>query len=213
MEGEVLKYDHQEQLNAWTHGAGAVLTLVASPVLLLYARNIKDPALFYSALIFCITCFFVYASSTIYHALPNGSMKNTMHKVDHLSIYLLIAGTHTPFAIKFMTGEMVNYYLMSVWVLAIIGMIFKFVYFGRFRSFNLLFYLALGWMGLLLIPYLVENRVPYDVIMLLLSGGFAYSVGVLFYRWKALTYHHAIWHIFVLIGTAMHFTAIWLLFG
>lgn len=213
MKEQVLKYGSEEQVNAITHGTGAIITLAASPALLYTAWNSHANSLFYSALVFCISCFLVYASSTIYHALPEGHSKDVMHRVDHLSIYLLIAGTHTPFAIKFMSAPIVNYYLLTVWALAIGGMLFKFSFFGKYKTFNLLFYLALGWMGLLLIPSLVDKSVPYDVIMLLLSGGFAYSVGVVFYRWTALTYHHALWHIFVMIGTTMHFTAIWYLFS
>lgn len=194
-----------EMANAVTHGLGAILFLAISPLLLIFPVIKGDLTMAYvnSGYICCLLI--TYFSSTIYHATTDVFFKRRMRIMDHISIFLLIGGTFTPLAFRFMEGWI---FLLVFWLIILAGIIFKIYFTGRFKFLSTFFYLAIAWVAAMFSGEMFRNM-PQDAFYYLMIGGAFYSVGTVFYMWKKLMYHHAIWHLFVLGGSIFHFLSVY----
>ncbi len=199
---------HREEIvNAVTHGIGALASAAAGAVLVTLATLHGTRIQQVSAIVFCTSLLLLYTASTLYHAIPNMTAKRRLKIFDHCAIYLLIAGTYTPFALNGLRGP-VGWWLFGVaWGLAVIGVTFKLFFTGRFKLFSTLVYIGMGWMAIFAIKPMLMN-IPRPSLIWLLAGGVAYTAGTLFYHNERLRYSHAVWHLFVLAGSACHFIAV-----
>ncbi len=197
----------EEVANTLSHGLGAILGIIGTIFLLVKAdSSIKT----WSFLIFGLTLINLYTASTLYHAVKSKQRKFLFKKLDHIGIYLLIAGTFTPFAWGVLGEEALGkQVLLWVWIIAAAGVIFKIFLTGKYEAVSLISYLGMGWLGFLMFDRLGEVLSP-EAVNLMLYGGLCYTGGVVFYLMRKLKYHHAIWHLFVLGGSAFHFAAIYL---
>ncbi|MGM0508666.1 MAG: PAQR family membrane homeostasis protein TrhA [Fusobacteriota bacterium] len=201
----------EEILNAVTHGIGLLLAIAALIVLVVFGTiNNKDGWYLTGVIIYGITLILLYASSTLLHSFPKGKTKDFFEILDHASIYLLIAGTYTPFTLTVLRGKMGWIIFGIVWTLAIMGIIFKAIFIKRFKLLSTLMYIGMGWIIIFAIKplFISIDTVPFFLLVL---GGLLYSLGTIFYLWNSLKYGHAIWHIFVLGGSISHFITIFLL--
>jgi hemolysin III len=198
----------EEIANAVTHGAGVVFSLIAIPFLITYAVEKGNAATVWSASAFSFGMLMVYLSSTLYHAIQHPKAKFTLRVWDHISIFLMIAGSYTPILQKYADDATATSFLIALWAFAIVGIVKKIFFTGRFEWFSLIVYLAMGWMSVFIIGPL-SDKIPDSVFNLIVAGGICYTVGVVFYVWKNLLFQHAIWHAFVLGGTITHFFAIY----
>ena len=197
----------EEIANAVTHGIGALLSIAGLAVLVSFAALYGDVWHIVSCSIFGGSLVLLYASSTIYHSVWHRRTRNILQRIDHCAIFLLIAGTYTPFALVNLRGPWGWALLCLVWSIAVLGIVLQLCPRKRHEGLALVLYLGLGWMALVAIKPFMANVEPGGLI-LLLAGGLSYSLGVIFYVWKSLNYHHAIWHGFVLAGSASHFFAV-----
>ena len=197
----------EETINALTHGLGALLSLGGLAVLVVMASLRGDAWHIVSCSIYGITLVMLFSSSTLYHSFRNQRLKHVLRIIDHASIYLLIAGTYTPFVLVTLRGAWGWSLFGVVWGLALAGIVFQVFFVHRFRVLQTLIYLAMGWLVVIAGKPLL-TRVPLPGLLWLLFGGLSYTVGSLFYLWKKLPYHHAIWHLFVLAGGVCHYFAI-----
>lgn len=195
----------QELASAITHGFGLLLGLFAVPALLIDKYEVADSTLWWGLAIFGLSLLLVYTTSTLYHSVAQPRIKHGLRVADHISIYFLIAGTHTPLLLYYLPG---SYYLTLIWALVAVGTVYKLFFFDHWEWLSVALYLGMGWMGVLTIPYMME-MMPAATLNGIIIGGVSYTLGVVFYAWRRLPYHHAIWHLFVIGGTAAHFWAIW----
>lgn len=202
-------YTPREELaNALTHGIGAVLSVAGLAVITTFAGLRSDAWTVTATAIFGATLVLSYTASTLYHALRGDHRKRLLRKFDHATIFLLIAGTYTPFLLVNLRGAWGWSLFGVIWGLAIAGVAMKFWFTGRFRVASTLLYLAMGWLVVVAARPMLHAVAPAG-LWLLLAGGLSYTVGTIFYLWKRLPYHHAVWHLFVLGGSACHFCAVW----
>jgi hemolysin III len=193
--------------NSVTHGIGAILSLVGV-ALLLYRASTTGTALHWvSFSIYGLSLFLLHISSTLYHAIRHPGARRVFWVFDHCSIYLLIAGTYTPFLLLSLWGKWGLTLLVVIWTLAILGIVMKSVFIGRFRGISLVVYLLMGWM-IVLAAREVWFRVPHRALVYVAVGGAFYTLGTIFFGWKRLPYNHAIWHLFVLGGSVSHYLGI-----
>ena len=202
----------EEVWNSVTHGTGALLSVAALVILVLYAVWSADPWRIVGASIFGASLVFLYVASTLYHAIPNARAKRILHSLDHVGIYLLIAGTYTPFLLVSLRGPWGWSLFGFMWGAALLGCVFKIFFVGRWKKASTLLYVAMGWTVVIAIkPALAA--VPGWALLFALIGGLFYTAGAGFYLWRRLPYHHAIWHCFVLAGSASHFFAVYRIIG
>jgi hemolysin III len=198
----------EELANAITHGAGLLASLIALPVLLWYAAQSHDAARITGAAIFGVTLCLLYAASTLYHAFPPSRTKRVFRVLDHSAIYLLIAGTYTPFALGPLRGPWGWSLLAVVWTLAAGGVLLKTTVGFRYPRLSTAVYIGMGWMAVVAIQPLMEH-VGRTGLIWLVAGGLCYTGGVVFYSTdRRLWYGHAIWHLFVAAGSICHFFAV-----
>jgi hemolysin III len=197
----------EETINAWTHGLGALLSLGGLVVLVIMAARYGDAWHIVSCCIYGATLVLLFSSSTLYHSCRSERAKHICRIIDHASIYLLIAGTYTPFLLVNLRGGWGWSLFGVIWGLALAGIVFQAFFVNRFRMLQTLIYLAMGWLVVIAFRPLL-SRVPLPGLLWLLAGGLSYTVGALFYLWKKLHYHHAVWHLFVLAGSICHYFAI-----
>jgi hemolysin III len=201
-------YTEREELaNSLTHGLGAVLSVAGLVLLMVYAGLHGDGWHVVSTAIFGTTLVLLYTASTLYHSLRGERLKQRLQKFDHAAIFLLIAGSYTPFLLVTLRGPWGWSLFGVIWALAVAGVTLKFWLAGRFRVVSTLIYLAMGWLVLVAIKPLVAT-LPAGGMKLLVAGGLWYTGGAAFYLWKRLPYHHAIWHLCVLGGSACHWAAV-----
>lgn len=198
----------EELANGITHGAGLIFSLAALPVIALMASGTREPLYIAGSVVFGITMVLVYLTSTVYHVLREGRAKQLFRVLDHSAIYLLIAGTYTPFALGALRGPW-GWTLLGVnWGLAVFGIVAKFTVGFRFPRLSTVLYLAMGWVGVVAIQPML-TRVPVAGLLWLLAGGLFYTGGVVFYATDArVRYGHAVWHICVMAGTICHVVAV-----
>lgn len=205
---DVARYSLKEEIaNSITHGLGALLAIGGLAVLISFASLRGDTWHIVTCSIFGATLIFSYLTSTLYHSIPIKKAKQLFRTLDHSAIYLLIAGTYTPFMLVNLRGPWGWSLFGSVWGIALIGIILKTTVFGRMRSLSTALYLSMGWIIVIAIKPMF-SVLEKGGMELLLFGGLAYTAGVIFYAWKALPYNHAIWHLFVLAGSCFHYFAI-----
>ncbi len=199
---EKLSYKTEEELNAISHGLGIILGVFGLFILL--AQNTQKTTYATLSIIIYSLCFIVlFTASTLYHSVSNFNLKQKFRVIDHISIYLLIAGTYTPVAL--INLEAGNGWLIFyiVWAFALIGTILKIFFTGKFEVISLLLYLAMGWLIVLDFQNLLDNTSTLGTQLLFLGGAF-YTLGIFFYAWKRIPYNHFIWHLFVLGGAISH---------
>jgi hemolysin III len=197
----------EETLNAWTHGLGTLLSLGGLVALLILSGRHGDAWHIVSAGIYGATLMLLFASSTLYHSMRNPRPKHVFRIMDHVSIFLLIAGTYTPIALVSLRGTWGWSLFGVIWGLALYGIVFQVFFVNRFRVLRTLIYLLMGWLVVIALKPLLAT-VPMPGLIWLLLGGLSYTVGVLFYLWKKLPFHHAVWHLFVLVGSGCHYFAV-----
>lgn len=197
----------EEIANSVTHGVGALLSLIGTAVLLYRAARNGTTLHVVSFAVYGSCLFLLHLSSTLYHALRPPRAKRVFRVFDHCSIYLLIAGTYTPFLLLSLWGRWGLTLLIAIWTLAIAGIVFKSLFIGRLQRASVLLYILMGWM-IIVAAREAWMRVPHAAIGFVAAGGLFYTLGVAFYAWKSLPYNHAVWHLFVLGGSVCHYAAI-----
>lgn len=197
----------EEWVHAITHGIGFVAAAIGMMILLATTAERGTISDMVGAGVFGFTLVLLYAVSTLYHGLPESSAKNLMRKLDHIAIYLLISGTYTPFVLIKLSGSWSWSFLALIWSLALFGIVLELVRSSVTRRTSLALYLVMGWLAVFALQALRETLEPAGVA-LLIAGGLVYSVGIIFYAWRALPYNHAVWHAFVLGGSALHFASV-----
>lgn len=198
----------EEIANSVTHGIGALLSVVALVILIIVAGKRGDMWHLVSFSIYGFTLVLLYLSSTLYHSFTKPRIKNLFARFDHVSIFLLIAGTYTPILLTTIRGTRGWILFGIIWGLALTGAIIRSIYLHRFRKLMVAVYLGMGWMFVLAGKQIILN-LPSISLTYLVAGGLAYSIGVIFYMWRKLPYSHGIWHLFVLAGSMLHFFAIY----
>jgi hemolysin III len=197
----------EEIANSVSHGVGLLAALVGAPVLLLAAVGHGTTANVVGAGVFVATTVLLYLASTLYHALPHSRAKRVFRTLDHGAIFLLIAGTYTPFTLGVLRGAWGWVLFGLVWTLAVAGVLLKVTSTFRHPVFSTALYLTMGWLALIAVrPFWL--RVPPAGLLWLLAGGLSYTAGVAFFAATRLRYGHFIWHLCVLAGTACHFFAV-----
>ncbi len=199
----------EELANSLSHGVGFLLALAATPILIVGAVNRGGVADVVGSSVFGGSMVLLYLSSTWYHAVPNGRFKERLHRLDHAAIYLLIAGTYTPFTLGVLDGAWGWTLFGIVWAAAAVGVYDKLISGIRRPRLSTALYLIMGWSVVIVIRPLVLSMDPPG-LRWLVAGGLFYTVGVVFYRARHLPYHHFIWHLFVLAGSTCHvFAVLW----
>lgn len=195
--------------NSVSHGAGVVFAIVM--LILLIIKGSKIDALHLSAyIVFGITAIILYTMSTLYHSLFLGTRaKQIFQRFDHMTIYLLISGTYTPFTLLVIGGELGKVLFYVLWIGATIGLLLNLFWFGRFRALHMILYVVLGWVAIFFMPQIIAN-LPLNGLILLIAGGVMYTLGIIFYGLKLFKFTHMVWHFFVLAGTILHFFSIFL---
>ncbi len=203
----VLRLPGREIANALSHGLGLVGSLGAIALLAAVVMDGAEPRHRVAVAIYGTTLVVLYLVSTLYHSVPRGRFKQALRLADHCAIYLLIAGTATPLSLAHAGAEGRTGMLGLVWALALLGVAWKLATRWRHPSWSLLSYLGFAW-GIGVAYDSVLFALPRTGLLLFAAGGAAYTLGVVFFVWRRLPYHHAIWHLFVLAGSAFHFAAI-----
>lgn len=204
-------YSRNEELaNIITHAIGIILSIVFFAALLIQSVYHGNTWHVVSYTIFSISLILLYSASTVYHSIKNENLKKKFRKVDHSAIYLLIAGSYTPFLLVSLRDSTGWYLFVIVWLFAIIGIFVKIFTQIKSKWASAIIYIIMGWLVVFAFKDVLAS-VPQTSILFLALGGLFYTAGVLFYVWKNLRYHHAIWHIFVLSGSISHFLAIYYL--
>ncbi len=204
----VARYSPGEEIaNSITHGVGLFLAIggLATLTALASLRGTAWHIVGYS--IFGATLVLSYATSTLYHSLPIPRAKSVLRVFDHCAIFLLIAGTYTPFLLVNLRGPWGWSLFGVIWALAALGIVFKVTMLRRWTAMSVVLYVAMGWVVVVAAKPMLSAVAPGGLLLLLL-GGLAYTAGVGFYAWRRLPYHHAIWHLFVLAGSVSHFFAV-----
>ena len=198
----------EEAANAVTHGVGLVLSLIGMPILILAALDRGERVTVIGASVFGATLIALYAASTLYHAIPHPTLKQKLRVVDHAAIYLLIAGTYTPFTLGVLRGTWGWTLFGIVWTLAALGVLFKVVFgSGAMARVSTAIYVAMGWVIIIAIKPLMASM-EHAGLMLLVAGGLCYTGGVIFYVDRRRAWTHPVWHLFVMGGSVCHYFAV-----
>ena len=198
----------EEIAHSISHGAGLLLGIAALVLLVIKGALRGNPLYIISMLIYSVSLIFLYTNSMFYHAFPEGKAKNIFERLDHSSIYILIAGTYTPFYF-FAIGGIIGIVICCIqWLLAILGVIFKVLWIEKYTKIHVLIFLIMVWMSIFFAATIYKT-VSLGGFVLLLSGGLCYSIGVLFFVFDWFKYHHFVWHLFVLAGSILLFFTIY----
>ncbi len=199
----------EEIANSVSHGIGCVFGIVGLILLLAQAMEMQaDITTITSYSLYGGSIIVLYLASTLYHAIPHQKAKYWLKKFDHCAIYLLIAGTYTPFLLVGLKSPLAQGLMVVIWSMALLGILFKLAFAHRFEALSLVTYLGMGWLSLVVI-YQLAMKLSAGGVWLLAAGGVVYSLGVIFYASRRIPYSHAIWHGFVLGGSVLHFCAIY----
>ncbi len=197
----------EELANGITHGIGLALSVVGLVALVILSVMRGNAWHIAGCTTFGVTLVLLYAASTLYHSFHTPRLKRILKILDHTAIYLLIAGTYTPFTLVNLRGFWGWTLFSLVWGLSVFGILWKLFHVERFQIVSTLVYIAMGWLVLIAIKP-VMSAVPLWGIVWLVAGGLFYTVGVLFFAWKRVPYNHAIWHVFVMAGSICHYVAV-----
>jgi hemolysin III len=199
----------EEYLNVLSHGAGLGLSVLGLFLLIFKALELNNTRIILSFAIFGTSLILLYSASTLYHSTKNLRKRFTFKVFDHIAIFVLIAGTYTPFALVTLQGRTGWIILGVVWTIALLGTFLKLFFTGRFKIFSTLLYVGMGWVIVFAIEPLMEN-LSSQGLWWLLGGGLAYTIGAILYSISKIKYNHAIFHLCVLLGSFCHFMAIYL---
>ena len=197
----------EEIANSVTHGLGLVLAAVGLVVLVVKAAMHGDVWHIVSCSVYGATLVLMYAASTLYHGVQTPKVKRWLRVFDHTAIYLLIAGTYTPFTLVSLRGDWGWSLFGVVWGLAIFGVLYKLLAFGRFKKLSMVLYLGMGWLAVVAVKPMYD-LLPTTGFALVAAGGLAYTVGVIFYAQPKRRFFHTVWHLFVMGGSACHYAAV-----
>lgn len=193
----------EELFNTLTHGLGALLG-VAGLILLFVFRDTEKPWSLLSVIIYGLSVIILFSASTLYHAFSDEKKKHYFRILDHISIYLLIAGTYTPVLLLMLLDSRGWHLFWTVWIIAAFGLILKLFFTGKFELFSTLLYLVMGW--LIVFDFTALKQAMHsEGLWLLYTGGFFYTIGIIFYVYEKMPYNHVIWHLFVLVGAIAHY--------
>lgn len=202
----------EEKLNFGSHLLGLFFYLIACPYLIIRAANMPHPVNIAGLIIYSIGLIAVFSTSSLYHYTKSRELKTKYRTLDHMAIFLLIGGTYTPVVNMYIANPLGTIFLVILWAILIGGILMKFFFIGRFKTFSIILYVFLGCMVVFLIKPVLENM-PDDVFTFILLGGITYLVGVIFYVNKRREYTHTLWHIFVLAASIFHFIAVFKIAG
>lgn len=197
----------EEIAHGITHGIGTGLSIAGLILLVVMAIRYGNIYHIVSFSVYGATLVMLYLASTLYHSFQHPTLKQVFRVIDHASIFLLIAGTYTPFLLVAIKGAWGWTLLFIVWGLAILGVSFKTLFIHRFQKLSVLAYILMGWLSVVAIKEFLAN-IPMGGLILIGIGGVVYTVGVLFYALKKIRYNHAIWHVFVMGGSICHYLAV-----
>ena len=208
MERAILKeLSVEEFANTITHGFGLALSVAGFAALIILASLRGDPLLIAGCVVYGLSLIVLYAASTIYHGTTSPALKHKLQLVDHCCIYLLIAGSYTPFGIIILNGTRGQSLLAVIWTIAVVGIAAKLLMKHRFPAVSVVSYVVMGWLGVFALQPMLETLGTAPV-MLAVAGGLSYTLGVVFFAWPRIRHHHAIFHVFVLAGSILHYTAV-----
>jgi len=197
----------EEIANTISHAVGLVAAIVAAPFLIFYSANYGDTWAVIGTTVFIVSAMTLYFSSSMYHGMRNGKWKDRFQIVDHIAIFVLIAGTYTPFTLGVLKGAFGWIMFGLIWLIAITGIVLKIITGVKNMKIWVAFYLMMGWLIIIAIKPLIEAMHPLGLLWIA-AGGAAYTLGVIFYSMPRRKYSHFVWHLFVLAGTAFHFIAV-----
>lgn len=200
--------DKEEKINIATHAFGLLLSIVSLPFLVIKASNFNGFWKPTSFVIFGLSMVVLYAASTLYHSAKKQKLRNRLNIFDHSAIYVLIAGTYTPFTLVTLEGSTGWIIFLLTWSFALIGIVLKLFFTGRFDKLSTIMYVLMGWQIVFAISPLLE-KLPSEGLFWLFSGGVFYTIGAVLYSVKKIPYNHAIFHVFVLLGSLSHFISIY----
>lgn len=208
------KRDHfiYELLNSITHGIGVIIGIVFLVMLIITRASSGNVVGIVSYSIYGATFILLFLMSTIYHAIVNEKAKSILRIFDHISIYYFIAGSFTPVILMIMNGALRIVFLVLMWVIAVIGTVFKIAThknLDKFKSVSTLLYISMGWMGIFLIRPIIQNA-GFPLLLFIVLGGVIYSIGTIFYKSDRYKFNHVIWHVFVLMAAIVHFIGFYL---
>jgi len=198
----------EEKLNVITHGVGLVLSVVALVLLILHANEMGTSRHIVSFTIFGTSLILLYSASTFYHYSQTPRLRRKLNILDHASIYILIAGTYTPFTLVTLKGTLGWTIFGITWGIALVGVLLKLFYTGKYDKISTIAYVGMGWIIIFAVKPLIAN-LPLNGLYWLLAGGIFYTIGAVLYSIKKIKYNHAIFHVFVLLGSFSHFMAIY----
>jgi hemolysin III len=199
----------EEITNSITHGLGVLFSITALALLVAHSAMNGDAWHMVASSIYGSSLIIMYSASTLYHSIFHIKAKAVLKQLDHAAIYILIAGTYTPYFLVSLRDSSVWFLFPVIWVFAFFGVLFEFVHIKALKKISLVLYLGMGWLAVFIINPMMET-VDSSGLILLLAGGIAYSLGVIFYVWEKLPFNHAIWHLFVLAGSVLHFCSIFI---
>ena len=208
MERAILKeLSVEEFANTITHGFGLALSIAGFAALVILASLRGDPLLIAGCVVYGLSLIVLYAASTIYHGTTSPNLKHKLQLVDHCCIYLLIAGSYTPFGIIILNGTRGQSLLALIWTIAVVGIVAKLLMKHRFPAISVVSYVVMGWLGVFAVQPMLET-LGTQAVMLAVAGGVSYTLGVVFFAWPRIPHHHAIFHVFVLAGSILHYAAV-----
>ena len=197
----------EEIFNSVSHGLGAVLSSAGCAILVVYSVFFCDAYAITASAIYGATLLIMYLMSTLYHSFTNESVKQLFRIFDHCSIFLLIAGTYTPFTLITLRGPLGWSMFGGIWGAAVLGIVLNAISIEKFKKISLVCYVAMGWV-IIFASRPLAQALSFSSILLLIAGGAAYSIGVIFYKLKKLRYMHSLWHLFVLAGSILHYLCV-----
>ena len=197
----------EELANTITHGFGFLLSVIGFLVLTILAGLRGDVLSIIGCVVYGLSLVILYAASTMYHSTTSATLKKKLQIADHCGIYLLIAGSYTPFGLIILRGALGQNLLIAIWAFALLGILAKLLMRDRWPAVSVVSYLVMGWIGILAIQPLLA-AIGAAAIALVITGGVAYSLGVIFFAWNRIPHNHAIFHVFILVGSILHYIAV-----
>ena len=197
----------EELANTITHGFGLVLSVIGFVVLIILASLRGDALSIMGCVVYGLSLVILYAASTMYHSTTSAALKKRLQIADHCGIYLLIAGSYTPFGLIIIKGVLGQNLLVTIWAFAVVGIVAKLLMRDRWPAVSVFSYLVMGWIGVVAIQPLLA-ALGSTAIALVVAGGVAYSLGVIFFAWNRIPHNHAIFHVFILAGSILHYIAV-----
>lgn len=205
-----MKRSEDEKWNIYTHLAGVIFAVLGFPLLFIKIGYQEEVSKYISLVVYAISFIFLFSSSTIYHYVTNEKRKFRWRKVDHISIYFMISGTYFPIMIEYFERDTAIFFLTIMYSFVFLGTILKIWFTGKFERASMILYIFLGWMIIFMAKTFFSSA-SIEVSTFIVMGGVAYTVGIYFYSKDEKKYYHAIWHVFVLLGSILHFSAVFLI--